>query len=134
MARFPTTPTSRREGTTRNCCVISTRIRQIHRRNPPETVTRATIRRFVNALRIIVNIRMTNRGQFPRYFGGSAFRVLVDGQATAPVDGPNEAVASNSDASGDFVFDVPPATRHVILRVIEGSTADVPLDLPPATR
>jgi len=98
------------------------------------TLTRATIRRFVNALRIIVNIRMTNRGQFPRYFGGSAFRVLVDGQATAPVDGPNEAVASNSDASGDFVFDVPPATRHVILRVIEGSTADVPLDLPPATR
>ena len=33
MARFPTTPTSRREGTTRNCCAISTRIRQIDRRN-----------------------------------------------------------------------------------------------------
>jgi len=99
------------------------------------TLTRATARRFVNALRIVVTIRVTNRNRYPRYFDSSGFRLLVDGQATAPVDGPNQAVASNSDASGDVVFDVPPSARTVTLRVSEQrSVAEVPLDLPPVTR
>jgi TIR domain-containing protein len=99
------------------------------------TLTRATVRRFVNALRIVINIRMTNRSPIPWYFGASGFRLLVDGQATAPVDGPSLGVASNSDASGDVVFDVPPSARMVILRVTEqGSVAEVPLDLPSVTR
>jgi TIR domain-containing protein len=99
------------------------------------SLTRATARRFVNALRIVVNIRMTNRSQIPRYFGSSGFRLLVDGQATAPVDGPNLGVASNSNASGDVTFDVPPSARTVILRVTEqGAVAEVPFDLPSVMR
>ena len=99
------------------------------------TLTRATTRRFVNALRIVVNVRMTNRSRSPRYFGGSAFRLLADGQATAPVDGPNQVVASDADASGDVVFDVPPSTRTAILRVTDGgSTAEVSFALPSAAR
>jgi hypothetical protein len=99
------------------------------------TLTRATTRRFVNALRIVFTVRMTNRTQFPLYFGSSAFRLLADGQATAPVDGPNQSVASNADASADVVFDVPPSTRTVMLRVSDrGSTAEVPFNLPSATR
>lgn len=99
------------------------------------TLTRASARRFVNALRIIVNIRMTNRGPFPRVFGTSGFRLVVDNQATAPVDGPNQAVAANSDASADVVFDVPPSARTVILRVTEPAPgAELPLDLPSITR
>jgi hypothetical protein len=99
------------------------------------TLTRATTRRFVNALRIVFTVRMTNRNQFPLYFGSSAFRLLVDGQAAAPVDGPNQAVASNADASADVVFDVPPSTRTVMLRVSDrGSTAEVPFDLSSAAR
>jgi hypothetical protein len=99
------------------------------------TLTKVTTRRFVNALRIFVTVRITNRGRFPHYFGGSAFRLLVNGEATAPVDGPNQPVPSNSDASGDVVFDVPPPTRTAILRVTDaGSTAEVPLDLAAAAR
>jgi hypothetical protein len=99
------------------------------------TLTKATARRFVNAIRIIVNIRMTNRSHIPRAFQSSGFRLLVDGQATAPVDGPNLAVAANSDASADVVFDVPPSARTVMLRVTEeGSVAEVPLDLSSVAR
>jgi len=98
-------------------------------------LTRATARRFVNALRIVVSIRMTNRSQIPRYFGSSGFRLLVDGQATAPVDGPNLGVASNSNASGDIVFDVPASARTVVLRVMDqGSVVEVPFDLPSVLR
>ena len=89
----------------------------------------------MNALRIFVTVRITNHGRFPHYFGASAFRLLVNGQATAPVDGPNQPVPSDADASGDVVFDVPPSTRAAILRVTDGgSTAEVPLDLSSAAR
>jgi hypothetical protein len=99
------------------------------------SLTRATARRFVNAIRIVVTVRMTNRGRFPQLFGSGAFRLLVDGQATAPVDGPNQAVASSSDASGDVVFDVPTSAQTVVLRVTDwGATAEVPFSLPTAVR
>jgi hypothetical protein len=99
------------------------------------TLTRATARRFVNALRLVFNFRVSNRSPFPRFFGTSSVRLLVDRQATAPVDGSNQGVASNSDASADVVFDIPPSARTVILRVTEqGSVAEMPLDLPSVTR
>lgn len=99
------------------------------------TLTRATARRFVNALRIVVTIRVTNRSQPLLIFDSSGFRLLVDGQATAPVAGPLQGVTSNSDASGDVVFDVPPTARTVTLRVTaQGSVAEVPFDLPAVTR
>ena len=92
-------------------------------------------RRFVNALRITCTIRVTNRGTYPILFGSNAFRLLVDGQATAPVDGPNELVGSLFTASGDVVFDAPPTARAVILRVTEqGSVTDMPFDLPSSMR
>ena len=99
------------------------------------TLTGATARRFVNALRLVLNFRVSNRSPYPRFFGTSSVRLLVDGQATAPVDGSNQGVASNSEASADVIFDVPPSARTLILRVTEpGSMAEVPLDLPSVTR
>jgi hypothetical protein len=99
------------------------------------TLTAATARRFVNALRIVLTIRMANRSRSPRYFGGDGFRLLVDNQATAPVAVPNQMVLSNSERSDDVVFDIPPTSRTVVLRVTEqGTTADLKFELPSVVR
>jgi len=94
------------------------------------TLVSATARQFVNTLRIVVNLRVTNDGRYPMLFGSGAARLIADGQATAPLEAPNEAVAGNATAAGDFVFDVPPATRRTVLRITGESTVELPLDLP----
>jgi hypothetical protein len=98
------------------------------------TLVSATARRFVNTLRIFANVRITNHGRFPLHFGTDAVRLIADGQATAPVEGPNEVVASDAMAAADFVFDVGPSVRQVILRVTGESVAEVSFDLPSAVR
>jgi hypothetical protein len=94
------------------------------------TLTSATARRFVNTLRIVANLRVTNNSRYPMLFGSGTARLIADGQATAPIEAPNEAVAGNATAAGAFVFDLPPATRKAALRVIGESPAELPLDLP----
>jgi hypothetical protein len=99
------------------------------------TLIGARARRFVNALRIVFNIRVANRSAYPFLFNSNAFRLVIDGQAAAPVDGPNEVVGSLSNASADVTFDAPPTARAVILRVMEqGSVTEMPLDLPSSLR
>jgi hypothetical protein len=92
------------------------------------TLASMSARRFVNTLRITVSLRVTNRGRYPILFGSDAARLLADGQATAPIEGPNEAVAPGATAAADFVFDVPTATRSVVLGVTGGSSTTVQLD------
>jgi hypothetical protein len=89
------------------------------------TLVSASARRFVNTLRIVVNLRMTNQGRYPALFGFDAARLLVAGQPTAPSRGPNEVVAADASATGEFVFDVPPATSRVGLRVAGGSSTEL---------
>ena len=99
------------------------------------TLRKATARRFVNAIRLVFNIQIGNRGLYPMLFGTGNFRLLVDGQLMAPGEGPSEAVASNADSSADFVFDAPVSARTVVLRGTEpGSTAEVPFDVPASLR
>lgn len=99
------------------------------------TLTRAYARRFVNAVRLVFTVRVANRQSFGLAFSSTPFRLLAEGQAEAPVEGPLLAVASNSDASGDLVFDVLPSTRAVVLRVRDQDrNADVPFDLPASVR
>jgi hypothetical protein len=53
----------------------------------------------------------------------------------APGSGPSEVVASNSDGSGDVVFDVPLSSQRVQLRVTEpNTTGEAALDLPTILR
>lgn len=98
------------------------------------TLVSAAARRFVNTLRIIVNLRMSNLGRYPALFGGDAARLLVNGESTAPFKGPNEVVAADASATGEFVFDVPPATRRATLRVSGESTVELALPAPPESR
>ena len=94
------------------------------------TLDRITARRFVNKRRILVGLRVTNHGRYPWLFGSDAVRVVIDGEAIAPVDGPNDVVASDSTASADFTFDIAPAVRHIILRIAGESLTVVPVELP----
>ncbi len=83
------------------------------------TLDRMIARRFVNTLRIIATVRAVNNGRYPWHFGSGAIRLLVNGQSFAPFGAPNAAVDPSSTADGDFIFDVPPSTRRVLLRVTD---------------
>ena len=99
------------------------------------TLRSATARRFVNAIRIVFDVHVANRGVSPIAFVGGSFRLVVDGQLMGPVDGPSQVVASNSDGSGDVVFDVPLSTQRMQLRVTDpNTTGEVALDLPSILR
>jgi hypothetical protein len=50
-------------------------------------------------------------------------RVAAGDRVLAPFDAPNEVIAPSATVSGTYVFDVPPATRHVVLRATVGSNA-----------
>ena len=93
------------------------------------TLDRMIARRFVNTLRIIATVRAMNNGRYPWHFGSGAIRLLVDGQPFAPFDSPNAAVDPSSATAGDFIFDVAPSTRRVLLRVTDPGV-DTSFDLP----
>jgi hypothetical protein len=97
------------------------------------TLTSVTTRRFVNVLRVIFAIRLNNSTNYPKYFGSTAARVLVDGVATAPNSGPSEAVAGGSASPArDFVFDLPPSTERVVLRAtLDEEVVEKPFKLSP---
>lgn len=94
------------------------------------TLAAMTLRRFVNKLRVLVGLRVTNHGPHAWYFGTDAIRLMVDDQATAPFHGPTEVVAPDATVSANFAFDLAPSVRHFILRVMGESAADMPFDLP----
>jgi TIR domain len=94
------------------------------------TLSRITARRFVNKQRIIVGLRVTNHGRYPWLFDSDPVRLVIDRQATAPVDGPNEVVATDSTGSADFTFDISPSVRQIVLRIKGESLTEVPFDLP----
>jgi hypothetical protein len=99
------------------------------------TLVRATARRFANASRISFDVRVANHGHYPQYVGAEAMRLFIDGQPTAPLQGPNEALPAGAAMRTDFVFSVPPATEHVLLRGVAGqSVGEMPFDLRPGSR
>ena len=59
-------------------------------------------------------------------FSSGAIRLLVAGQPLAPFDSPNAVVEPSSATAGDFIFDVPPSTRRVLLRVVEPESGSRP--------
>ena len=94
------------------------------------TLVSLTVRRFVNVLRIVADIRFVNTGPYPAHFSRDALRVIVDNQPIAPFDGPNQAVDGDSTANGAYVVDVPPSTRHFGLRVSGAPAAPLRFDVP----
>jgi TIR domain len=98
------------------------------------TLVSATARRFVNTLRVVATVRVTNHRTYPWHFAPDAVQVLADGNAIAPVSGPNKAVAAGNMAMADFVFDVVPSVQQLSLRLKGAAGAEAPLELPAAVR
>ena len=92
------------------------------------TVERATMRRFVNALRVRFALRMTNRGRYPGGF--PTLRLSAGGRAVAPLESPSVVVSPDSDGDATIEFEVRPDTRRVVLRVVApDTTAELPIDV-----
>lgn len=75
-------------------------------------------------------VRYMNAGRFPANFWASSFRLLVDNVPRAPTNNLNEVVDSDSAKEGDVVFELPVATREVVLQISAGDdTTRVPVTL-----
>jgi len=90
-----------------------------------------TSRQFVNIQRVIFAIRMQNRQNSALHFGSENVRVVVDGDSTAPIQGPSETVEGGSSSPPrDFVFDLPTSTDRVVLRTtLDGAVSEKPISL-----
>jgi TIR domain len=97
------------------------------------TLERLVARRFVNTLRVIATIRVSNHGPYPWYFGPDAIRIAIDGQPLIASTWPDVLVPGVSAMTGDFVFDTPPSTARITLRVA-APQAEMAFDLSPVAR
>ncbi len=84
------------------------------------TLLRATSRRFANVLRLSLHVRFENRGRVPVQSGVVAFRVSAGGAVAAPLDPPNEVIASAATISPTIVFDLPTSATEAVLKAVSG--------------
>lgn len=77
-----------------------------------------------------VRIGITCNESYPCYFGASDFRLIVNGEQRAPIEGPNEAVPAKSTQEGIATFAIPPAAERAEFVVVShGDPYKVPIDL-----
>jgi hypothetical protein len=94
------------------------------------TLTRVLVRRFANAARLIVRVRYSNRSGSAVAASSLTLRAAVADQVLAPASVPMQVIENESDGSGDFVFDLPPAASRVTLRALmDDARANVALAL-----
>ncbi|MGE5813648.1 MAG: toll/interleukin-1 receptor domain-containing protein [Acidobacteriota bacterium] len=94
------------------------------------TLTRVLTRRFANATRLVVSVRYANRTGYAAGATALTLRAEVGDQVLAPVSVPMDVIENAADASGDFVFDLPPSATHATLRAfLESARANVSVEL-----
>lgn len=94
------------------------------------TLTRIMIRRFANATRLIVSVRYANRTGYAAAATALTLRAAVADQILAPISIPLDVIENAADASGDFVFDLPPTAARATLRAsIDNAQASLALEL-----
>jgi hypothetical protein len=82
------------------------------------TLLSVSSRRFANALRLIVSIRIVNDGRYPVHSGAVTLRVAAGGELLAPNQSPNEVIDPMSTISPTVVFDLPPTATSAVLRTM----------------
>ncbi len=85
------------------------------------TLDRASSRRFVNALRLILSVRVANSGTGPVFAGNIIMRVAVGDVIVVPVDWPFLAIDPQSMATENVAFDLPTSTTQATLRTTIGT-------------
>ena len=94
------------------------------------TLQRASTRRFANALRLILSLRMANRGRYDTHSIVIMMRVEAGGEQRPPFQFPNETIAAMATAAGSAAFDLPTtATRAVVRTTIGDQTTEKTFDL-----
>jgi hypothetical protein len=86
-------------------------------------LSRASTRRFANALRFTLSLRMSNGGRYPQHTTSITMRVGAGGEQFAPFQFPNEGLESMTTATGTATFDLPPITTKAVLRTAMGDQA-----------
>jgi hypothetical protein len=93
------------------------------------TVLRASIRRFVNVVRVRFALRYANAGQYPS--SGATLRLAAGDQVLAPLEAPSVVVQPRSNEGADVEFEVPTtATRVVLSGTLGSSSGELSVDVP----
>jgi hypothetical protein len=97
------------------------------------TMTSATLRRFANVIRLGFGFRFENGTRYSVAISGDAFRLLAGTDVLAPVNSLAEVGEPDATRHFDVVFEVPPDTRRVTLRLRYGeqAPAERSFELPP---
>lgn len=106
----------------------------VSERDATYALVSASARRFANALRVSVTVRVTNLRKYPLHFSSNVLRLSANGESIAPFEGPNEAVAAGAMATADFVFDVALPVERIALRTTGQPVAEVALEVPNTVR
>ena len=94
------------------------------------TLQRASTRRFANALRFNLSLRMANRGRYDAHSTQIMMRADAGGEQRPPFQFPNTVIAAMATATGNAVFDLPTtATRAVVRTTIGDQTTEKSFDL-----
>ena len=94
------------------------------------TLVRASTRRFANALRLNLSVRISNRGRSPIASGQVVVRVAAGDLVTTPLEMPNQVIETMETISPTLVFDLPPATAKAAVRTsFSDQVTEVPLTL-----
>jgi hypothetical protein len=94
------------------------------------TLVRASSRRFANALRLSLSIRISNRGRTPIASGQVVVRAAAGDLATPPLEMPNQVIDTMETISPTLVFDLPPSTTQAIVRTsFSDQVTELPLTL-----
>jgi hypothetical protein len=92
------------------------------------TLDRASSRRFANALRLILSVRVVNSGTGPVFAGNIIMRVGVGDVIIVPVEWPFLAIDPQSMATENVAFDLPTSTTQATLRTTIGrQSAEFPV-------
>jgi hypothetical protein len=94
------------------------------------TLVRVRSRHFRNKVRIIVGMRLANEGRYDISSAAVTLRLAHGGEVSAPVSEPSAVVAGGATYSGDWIFEVPPTTKHVELRAsARDNSVNIPLEV-----
>lgn len=94
------------------------------------TVDRASTRRFANALRLSLSIRINNQGSGVVFGSSLVLRAETGGESVAPREPWSDRVEAHSTGSAAAQFDLPTSAELVTIRAtLDGRPAALPLDV-----
>ena len=85
------------------------------------TLDRASTRRFANALRLVLSIRVVNNGTGPVFGGNIVMRVAVGDAIVVPVEWPFGSIDRQSTSVETVNFDLPTTTTEATIRTTIGT-------------